>query len=220
MRVLLLVASVLFAGPTLAARRGVEVPVDVGIGPAFYLISGPVFDDQPVHFGLKIDVAAVIDQAWIRRNQRNIPKQYRGVSKNVKEVRISPSIFIPDALIISPKIRNTGLYGVTWRPLSLSQSFGSQSAKFSLGAGLLLTYAFLHSDVLPTTHFIRPGLDLKAEVELALSKQFLISFGWASGFYIPQRLGSLGWGPLSESMWHFGQAFLQLHFRFPYEVRP
>ncbi len=220
MRFVLLVGSVLFAGSAVAARRGVEVPVDVGIGPAAYLITGPVFEDQPVHFGLKIDVAGVIDQDWIRRNQRRIPKQHRGVSKNVKEARISPSIFIPDALIISPKIRNTGLYGVTWRPLSLSQSLGADAAKLSVGAGLLLTYAFLHSDVLPTTHFLRPGVDLKAEVEFALSKRFLVSFGWASGFYIPQRVGSFGVGPLSESMWHFGQAFLQFHFRFPYEVNP
>jgi hypothetical protein len=205
----------LLLATTVHAGRKVEVPVDVGIGPAAYLISGPVFADQPVHFGLKINVEAVIDKEWIRRNERAIPSRFRGMARNVNEVRISPSIFIPDALFISPKLRNTGIFGITWRPLSVGQPFGSGPVKLRLGAGLLATYFFLYSDVLPTTHFLRPGVDLMAELELGLSKSFLVSLGWASGFYIPQGLGSFGIGPISSSIWHVGQAFLQLHFRFP-----
>lgn len=202
------------------ARRPakVTVPVDVGVGPAAYLITGPVFQDQPVHFGVKINVDAVITQEWIRRNPRAIPKQYQSQAKSIKEVRISPSIFIPDALFISPKVQRTGIFGVTWRPLGLTQSIGDGALRLRLGAGLLLTYFFLYSDVLPTTHFARPGVDLGAEIELGLTENFLVSFGWSSGFYIPQQVGSFGLGPIDQSIWHLGQGFLKLHFRFPYST--
>jgi len=146
----------------------------------------------------------------------------------MSEIRISPSIFIPDALFISPKTRHTGLYGVTWRPLSIGLSLlQTGTVRFNLSAGLLLTYAFLHSDLpaLRDTHFLRPGLDVGGEIELAFSRSFLISFGWFSGFYIPQGFGTFGMGAfgdrqnsttLRETLWHFGQGFVKLHFRFPY----
>ncbi|MGA9520890.1 MAG: hypothetical protein WBV82_05465 [Myxococcaceae bacterium] len=213
-----LLVLLLASAPALAA--GYTVPIDVGIGPAAYVISGPVFADQPIHFGLKINVEAVIDQEWIRKNPRAVPKQYRRMANKITEARMS-HFLVPDSFFISPKVKNTGIYGVTWRPLGLNQSFGEGGAKFRLGAGLLLTYAFIHSDseFVPTTHFIRPGLDLMAELEFIAAKTFGVSFGWASGFYIPQQLGTLGIGPIDESVWHVGQAFLKVHFRFPYEVR-
>ncbi|MFN7130797.1 MAG: hypothetical protein ACK4N5_01865 [Myxococcales bacterium] len=205
----------------LTATRGTEVtvPVDVGVGPAALLITGPVFRDQPVHGALKLSIAAVLDKEFIRKNERRIPAKYRKMAKGVEEVRISPSIFIPDSLILSPPVRGTGLYGITFRPFSLGVPLLSGPVSFDLSAGLLLTYAFLHSDVLPTTHFLRPGIDLQAELEFQLSKSFLISLGWASGFYVPQQVGTfLSVGPLNDSMWHLGQGFLKFHFRFPYKV--
>jgi hypothetical protein len=216
-RVLLLTALLVLA-PLRALASRVTVPVDVGVGPAAYFITGPLQDDQLVHLGLELDVEAVIDREWVRENPNAIPRRYRKMAKDITEVRISPSIFIPDALFISPKLRNTGMFGATWRPLALAQPIGSGAVRLRLGAGLLLTYAFIYSDLatLPTTHFLRPGADLMAEVELKVTDSFLVSFGWASGFYIPQKLGSLGFGALEESIWHVGQGFLQLHFRFPY----
>jgi hypothetical protein len=212
----------------LAQAEPVTVPVDVGVGPAAYVISGPVFDDQPVHGGLKLSVQAIIDQATLRAHQDRIPSRYRDQALRMTEVRFSPSIFIPDALIISPKLRNTGLYGVTWRPLSVGMPLlQGGPVRFGLAAGLLLTYAYLYSDLveIPTTHFIRPGIDVGAELEVALSSWFLVSAGWASGFYVPQGLGAFGLGPFGEhadwdglrqTLWHFGQGFVKLHVRFPY----
>jgi hypothetical protein len=222
----LLMVACLAAGA--AHAEPVTVPVDIGVGPAAYVISGPVFDDQPVHGGLKISVQAIIDQATIHAHQNRIPARYRAQALRMNEVRISPSIFIPDALIISPKIRNTGIYGVTWRPISIRFPLvDADPVRFGLSAGLLLTYAYLYSDLadLPATHFIRPGLDIGAELEIALTSSFLLSLGWASGFYVPQGLGVLGMGPfgdeqnwdtLNQTLWHLGQGFIKLHFRFPY----
>lgn len=218
--VLLLLLVVPCASAIAAPRKtAVTVPVDVGVGPAALLITGPVFRDQPVHGALKISVAAVLDREFIRKNEKRIPAKYRKMAKGVHEVRISPSIFIPDELILSPPVRGTGLYGITFRPLSLGVPLLSGPVSFDVGAGLLLTYAFLHSDALPTTHFLRPGIDLQAELELALSKSFLISVGWASGFYVPQKLGTFfDVLPIQDGIWHVGQGFLKFHFRFPYKV--
>lgn len=211
-----------FAAPARAGR--VTVPIDFGIGPAMYLVSGRVAEDQ-LHAGLKISLQAIIDQQTLRAHPERIPRRFRAQAMRLKEVRISPSILIPDALIISPKLRNTALYGVTWRPISIALPLAQgDAARFALGAGLLLTYAYLSSDLatLPTTHFVRPGLDVGAELEIALGPRFLVSVGWSSGFYVPQQLGAFGTGTLDgpegldATLWHFGQAFLKLHFRFPY----
>jgi hypothetical protein len=213
---------------SLARAEPVTVPVDVGVGPAAYVINGPVYDDQPVHAGLKISIQAIIDQATIKAHQDRVPARYRQQALRMKEVRYSPSIFIPDALFISPKIRNTGIYGVTWRPLSIGLPLIDVApVRFGLSAGLLVTYAFLYSDLpeIPTTHFIRPGIDVGAELEIAVAPSFLVSLGWASGCYVPQGLGTFGfgalgddrsWDALRQTLWHFGQGFIKLHFRFPY----
>src|SRR5262245_57510568 len=106
-------------GEQAARAEEVTVPVDVGVGPAVYVVTGRVAADQPVHFGLKLSVQAIIDQETLRRHQDRIPPRLRARAVRMKEVRYSPSIWIPDALIISPAFQHTGIYGVTWRPLSM-----------------------------------------------------------------------------------------------------
>jgi hypothetical protein len=201
------------------AQRRVTVPLDVGVGPAAYFISGPVYRDQPLHTGVKISLEAVLDRDWLRRHRAVIPRRYRQQALQMDEVRISPSLLIPDALIISPKVRDTGLYGVTWRPLGLGLPLATGAFSLKLQAGLLLTYAYLTSDTLPDTHFVRPGLDLGARMEVELTRSVLVSAGWSSGLYIPQELGGFGVGKVDRSMFHLGQAHLQLHVRFPYTTR-
>jgi len=222
LRLLPLAAAVLLAAPAVHAAK-VKVPVDLGLGPAGYHFFGAVGDDQPVHYGLKISLEAVIDKELIKRNRSKIPASYRAMAGSMEEVRFSPSIFIPDALIISPKLEQTGIYGVTWRPVGLNVPLIKSGVRLTVGAALLLTYAFLYSDTLPTTHFVRPGLDLGAELEIPITKSFLVSLGWSSGLYVPQKLGELGMGTLpdelDQTIWHAGQGFLQLHFRFPYETK-
>ncbi|MFY1826347.1 hypothetical protein ACN47A_10580 [Myxococcus fulvus] len=210
----------LLLSPVVAAARNVTVPVDVGVGPAAFLFFGPVFDDQPIHTGLKLSVEAVLDKDWLKKNQRAIPSRYRKYAKSVDEVRISPSIFIPDSLILSPKVRDTGMYGITWKPLGLGLPLTSGPVRLAVGGGLLLTYAYLHSDTLADTHFVRPGAELGVDLELQLSKSFLISLGWESALYVPQELGGLGLPErVRDGIFHVGQAYLQFHVRFPYSTR-
>lgn len=221
MRLAPLLYLLLLAAP--ASGQTVTAPVDVGVGPTALLFFGPIFQDQPLHTGLELSVAAVLDREWLRRNQRLVPARYRGMVRNTDEVRLTPgiiSLLVPRTLIISPKVRNTSLYGATWQPLGLGLPLSRSPTRLSLNAGLVLTYAFLSSDTLPTTHLLRPGASVGVDLELAASRTFLISLGWQSTFYVPQALGSLDLAPIAQAaLFHQGQAYLQLHFRFPYTTR-
>lgn len=204
-------------------NKAVEVPVDVGIGPAGHWITGPVAEDQPVHGGLALSIEAVLDNKLLKKFKRRIPPQYRKAVLSMDELRLSHPL-IPDTLLISPAgiVGDTGIYGISFRPLSLRVPVVDAGVGFDLGLGTRLTYFYLHSETLENTHFFRPGLDAIAEVEIPFSERFLISFGWDSQVYIPQPVGGgvFEIGPLDESIWHVGQGFLKFHFRVPVTVRP
>jgi hypothetical protein len=202
-----------------AAARNVTAPVDIAFGPSAFLFFGPVFQDQPIHTGLKISVEAVLDKEWLREHKNLFPAKQRGRVLSMNEVRYAPAILklIPDSLIISPRYRNTAMYGATWKPLGFGVGLSPDPVRLSLDAGLIVTYAYLSSEKLASTHFLRPGAQLNADLEFQLSKTFLISIGWASSLYVPQRLGTFTeTKPLKESIFHVGQAYLLLHFRVPF----
>lgn len=206
----------------LALAKPIKVPVDVGVGPSAHLISGPVFADQPIHTGLSLSVQAIINKKLIRKYKKRIPSQYRAAALRMNEIRYAPFIWLPETLFISPGINGTGMYGATWRPISLGLTPMLKPVRFSLNAGLRLTYIFIHSTKLPSpTHFLRPGIDLRAEVEVPLSKKVLFSLSWTSQFYPPQEVGGeiLKWGRLEDSIWHIGQANVMFHYRFPYKTK-
>ena len=214
-----LLAILLLAPAALA--KPVSVPVDVGVGPAGHFITGPMFKDQPVYGGLVISLQAIVDKELLRESKHKIPEKYRDQVMAMGEIRISPSIFIPDTLFISPAVQNTGMYGISWRPIALGIPLLTKPVRLDVNAGLRLTYAFIHSTTVDSpTHFIRPGIDVRAGLEIPLSKKVLTSVGWNSQFYPPQPLGGkvFAFGPFSNSIWHMGQAYWKLHFRFPYKV--
>ena len=137
----------------------------------------------------------------------------------MKEVRYVPSAFIPHSVIISPKTRDTGMYGIAFRPLALGFALTPPPVRVGFDVGLMAKYMYMHSDTLDAPmHFLRPGLEARLDVEFALSKSFLMSVGWASQVYIPQEVGGaiFAIGDLNNSLWHIGQAYLMLHFRVPY----
>ncbi len=220
---LALLAGLLLATPALAGE--ITVPVDVGVGPAYYLGPGPQFTGTSGHFGLKLSVAAILDKETIRKNIKRVPKQYRAMVKRSGEIRYGPSIFIPDSLIISPALGDTGMYGITWRPVGLNVPLVRDGVRLDLSAGLLLTTALLHSTRFDTTFFLRPGIDLGLRLEVPLTDTLLVSFGAFAQFYIPQMPGEFGMGNtddpnwLSNTIWLMPQAFMMVHYRFPYTVK-
>ena len=113
------------------------------------------------------------------------------------------------------------MYGANWRLIGLGVPL-IKVPRFSISTGLNMSYAYLGgSKAIEKTHFLRPGLDVTAGLEIPFSKSFLISVGWSSYFYPPQEIGGeiFALGQRDASIWHMGQGFLKLHFRVPYTVQ-
>lgn len=210
-----------------SGKSKITVPVDVGVGPTFNHFFGTLSDDQFVNYGLKFDVAAIITKEVIKQNQSRIPKKYRKQALKMDELRYSPLWWLPDSVFISPKLDKMGVYGITFRPISLGLSLlKTDFLRFSVSAGAVLTYAYIVSDEFKhgdSMHFLRPGVDARAEFTLKFTQSFLISFGWDSYFYVPQPVdqegkGIFDLGGMDNSLWHNGQGFVMLHFRFPYST--
>lgn len=203
------------------ASSQITVPVDIGVGPAGVFFNGPVGAEQPLHFGLRLSITAIIDREFATKHQRLIPRQYRRQIRQMTEIRYRPAelALIPSSLMLSPKVANTGVYGATWRWVGLGIAPIDNPVRVGLGAGVIFTYAYMHSETLfSSMHFLRPGVELTLDFEVPVTQNTLLSAGWASQLYIPQTLNGsiLEVGGFNNSIWHIGQAFLKLHYRFPY----
>lgn len=206
----------LFLSPLSAHAAPIEVPVDIAVGPAGLWFSDDIGHDQIAHSALKIRLEGIISRQLIQQHINQVPQNYRNLAMSMSEIRYRPSLFIPEELIISPKWAHTGMYGATWRPLQLGLELVAGKSPVTLSAGLDLTYAFIHSDALGFSwmNFLRPGLDLQLEWEIAVAPVFSLSIGWQSALYLPQPLGGgifeLG-GFNDRSIWHVGQLYLLFH---------
>lgn len=212
---------------TRAPAPPASIPVEVAVGPVALVPNPPAFGDQPVHVGLQLEIAAVVDQELIRRYRSQIPAWARGYASTVKEARIRPwwLLLVPELFVISPGFLNTGMYGGVWRPVGVSFPLVDSGA-FSVDAGadLDLVGLYIRSTTLgggtssspSSTFVIRPGVHLFAAAQVELSKQWRLSAGWSSDVFIPQALGRspLQVLPLEDSIWHLGGPFVMVHHRF------
>jgi len=210
-------------GGTRSSGGKVQVPIDIGVGPVGLVGLNSLVLDQPLHAGLALSIAGVIDRELILRYQNRIPAAYRDMAKSVDTVYVSPwwLALVPETFVISPAIWNTGMYGAIWRVLGLGLPLKLGPATLTAGAKLSLCYLFVHSSTLPTpTHFVRPGVHLHATLLVPFTETFLLSAGWASDLFIPQPLGQPPWTvlPLDDALWHLGGPFIKLHVRVPMEV--
>lgn len=206
---------------------GEEIPLNIGIGPAFNYIPSIISEDQLLHYSLKLDLYAALDREFIESHKSRIPKKYRGFVENKDELRIS-YIFIPESIILSPKINNTGMYGVNFRPISIGLPVvKTEKFKSRFNLGLNLTYIFIHSDKIfdgsGNMNFLRPGLNLQFDNIARLTRKFLVSFGLDAYFYIPQRVEKdspiFESGELDKSIWFILQGYIILNFRTPYNAK-
>lgn len=212
------------ASPRKRRGGGITVPIDVGIGPVGLLGASSVYQDQLVHTGMALSIGAVLDKQLIEANRDRVPAQYREQIKHVDSIFYRPFwlMLVPETLILSFPIWNTGMYGAIWRPIGLGIPLKMGSSKLTAGAALDLAYVYMHSTTLPQpTHFVRPGVNLHLTLLIPFTEFFLVSTGWSSDFFIPQPLGEPPWAfwPLENSLWHLGGPFLKLHFRIPYTVQ-
>jgi len=206
------------------ARGGaLTVPIDVGIGPIGLMGLNDLSADQVMHAGLAISIAAVLDRQLIEQNMDRVPRQYRDQLRNTDSLTVRPLWLglIPETIVVSPPLWNTGVYGAVWRPIGFGTSVGAGPTSVGVGAKIALSYLYLHSTTLPQpTHFLRPGINLYFSWLIPFTKVFLVSTGWSSDFYLPQPLGEPPWSfwPLDHALWHLGGPFIKLHFRIPYTV--
>jgi len=224
-----------------------EIPVNIGVGPAAFYVPEQLEEDDPQPFyGLRLHIKAVIDKKLIERNKGKVPAQYRKALEKVDEIRVG-YLLIPETVMIGTRKKDAGpeFFGATWRPIGLGMPVKMGPATLSLDTGLLITYAFINtgSYKIPnqskeemeenpraevtyrdqTTHFLRPGMDAKLELEMKFSDSFLTSVGWSSAYYIPQKIGggigTVGADQLEKSLWRIHQAFLMMHYRIPVKAK-
>ena len=237
----------LFVFTTSQRSFATEIPVNIGVGPAAFYVPEHLEEDDPEPFyGLRLHIKAIIDKKLIERNKGKIPDQYRKAVQNVDEVRVG-YLLIPETVMLGARTKDSGpeFFGATWRPLGLGVPVKMGPATLSLDTGLLITYAFINTGgyKIPdqsnedieknprteityrdqTMHFLRPGMDLKLELEVKFSDSVLTSLGWSSAYYIPQKIGggigTVGADQLEKSIWRIHQAFVMLHYRIPVNAK-
>ena len=210
------------------------VPVEVAVGPIALVPSPPLLGDQPVHAGLRIEIAAVVDQALIRAHSRQLPAWARGVAGSVDEVKVRPSYLalLPEELVISPQFNNTGMYGAIWRPFGVGVGLvDTPGFRVRAGAAVDAVALVVHSTTVGVaqdapagaqsiTLVLRPGLNATLAAEVPLAKDWLVSAGWASDFFVPQVIGRAPWEvfPIEDALFHLGGPYVMVHGRFPYTV--
>ena len=225
-----------------AQRNTAQIPVQVGVGPSGSLFAGPTFsedsvgwggrlaEDRVLHTGLRLSLTAVIQAELVRRHPGLVPRQYRQQVINSGEVRYAPGIvaLIPDTIYISPPIPgvdgwDSQAYGATWSLMALGLPFITNPFRVSARGALIASAIYINSETVGGHYFfLRPGAELKLEVEIPLTNELLVSFGWASMFHVPQSLDESFVSPAGfdeNSLWHIGQFFFQGHFRIPYSYQ-
>lgn len=128
--------------------------------------------------------------------------------------------FLPDNIFISP-LRDGAepdgngmdVYGLSIRLVSLGMHPAGRIGRFGFSVGLIGTYAAITTD--EHTDFLRPGVDVRADLELDWDGPWFVGVGWNSLFHIPQDWGTSPGGsrPGSPPLWHIGQAYLLFNIR-------
>ena len=220
--VMLSLFCVILAPTYCAAKEPVEIKVEVGVGPAYNSFFGSIPNTYDAFYGSHIHLTGVVDQSVVKRYKKKIPKKFRKQVLKSKEVKYRPGILaaIPTTIIVTPS-KDRSAYGAVWDLIGGGLSLGP----LGVGASLQASYLYLRSgegEAKLQTHFLRPSLALKAYVPIQLTESFGLSLSWVSSFTVPQPIGG---SPLDVelsregTLWHMGQAYLSLNFRFPYEVK-
>ena len=218
---LLFTTSLIFSFQKQVEAARIKVPIDVAAGPEFFNLPGFVGDDQSFHYGINLSLNAIIDKNLIKKNKKKIPKKYYRYIKNIDELRFSPSILIPRSIYISPKTKNTSLYGVSWVPIGTDIVFIKKPFRVSLDFGTLITYLYVDSTVFPSPiHFLRPGIESKLNFEFPVSRKLLLSTGAAFQAYIPQGInqGFFSAGSEKTRIWNAARLYFLIHYRFGYTL--
>jgi hypothetical protein len=201
-----------FLSPAFAGEE--VVPVEATVGGAGHFFTGNLQKDTPIHYGLKLDLEAVISKELIKKHKKKIPKNYRKYAGKLDSVNYSPLPWLPDTLLISP-MPTSQVYGAIWSFIGIGTGLGKHAIRLQVGIDLNLAAMYIHSDKdlstlgksqsnstglsgasanamttdqENTTILLRPGLGAEVSLRINLGKSFGISAGWKSHLFIPQKI--------------------------------
>jgi len=200
------------------AKQDVEIPINVGIGPAFFWIPGVL--DREFHPGAKLELYAVLTPKILQENEQKIPKKYRKYVNMKEEMQISPlwMSLIPEYLIISPG-KEDYIYGGLWSIFGLSINF-VKTEMIKLKGQLILptiTYIYTHAEknAPDTQHLLGVGAMLNIENTIQFSENFLVSLAYGHDFNLPFYNTYKEEAKTAEQRWfQTGILSLVFHFRF------
>jgi hypothetical protein len=169
-------------------KQEIEVPINIGIGPAFFWIPGVA--GSSLHPGVKFDLYAVITPKVLQEHKDKIPKQYMKYVNMEEEMHITQlwMLLLPKYLIISPGDEGS-IYGGLWSFFGLGMSFVKNSFIELEGKLILPTVSYLYTRVPKNEpfaqHLLGVGAMLRLENTIRFSENFLATLAYGHNFNIP-----------------------------------
>jgi hypothetical protein len=206
-------------------KKEVEIPLNVGVGPAFFWIPDVV--GRGVHTGAKLDLYAAITPQILKENENKIPKQYKKYVNMEKEMHLKPlwMMLIPEFLIVSPG--EGSVYGGIWPVLSMSGDLIDSKHVGLFWELVLPTISYIYASASKNDpdgqHLWGIGTMLRIENTIKFTENFLASLSYGHNFNAPlQYLGfpspNNGYkeeGKSAREQWiQTGILALVFHFRF------
>jgi len=215
---------ILFSLSWAKEKQEVEIPINIGVGPAFFWIPGVV--GRELHPGAKLDLYAVITPKVLQENENKIPKKYKKYVNLEEEMQVMPIwlLLVPSYLIISPGEEDF-IYGGLWCLFGLAQNIVRNDLIELKGSLVLpnISYIYTHASKNDPKgqHLLGLGAMLRIENTIKFSEKFLATLAYGHNFNLP--LPSLGSLPnntyteegRAEQRWlQTGVLSLVFHFRF------
>jgi len=197
------------------AKKEVEIPINVGVGPAVFWIPGVA--DRELHPGAQLELYAVLTPKILKENENKIPKKYRKYVNMEEEMHVAPlwMSLIPQYLIISPG--EEYIFGAIWSILGISIDFVKTQAINLKGEVTLpnITYLYAHSEKNDpeSQHIVGAGAMLRLENTIRFSDNFLASLAYGHNFNLP-FYNTYKDGTKTEHLLQTGVLSLVFHFRF------
>jgi hypothetical protein len=197
------------------------VRFNVGAGPAWYTIGGPIGEEQ-WHYGLALDIYLVYPPAQMRENQRNLDPRFKrwNLFQPDEEFVDRPYylVLLPTKFFFSPMIHDMSIYGLTFNGVDMWVSKTPiPEITFKAGLGFPTVTLFkAEGDLLDAPDwFMGMGATLKTKILLRVSERVLLSGGWSSAFYLPGEDTEFHYADgHDENTIHIGTFDAQFHYRF------
>jgi len=227
MKTLLLFLAILVCFSWSKEKQDVEVPINIGVGPAFFWIPGVVGRD--LHLGAKFDLYAVITPKMLHEHQNKIPAKYKKYVNMEEEMHVTMlwMTLIPKYLIISPGPEAEGsIYGGLWSIIGISGNFFKNNLIELKGEAVLPTISYIYTNAPKndphTQHLFGIGAMLRLGNTIKFSENFLATLAYGHNFNLPlPTLGPIPSNTYKEEAKTAEQRWLQtgilslvFHFRF------